>query len=535
MSDIYCWLQSSTRRVYPKTSGPEGQPQKLIAGRDDGFSFQVCVRNNAWGAITVKAAVETTPDISLRVRRVGYVPIQHLNTETDFSDIEGFQYIPGFVPDPLFNEDTVTIGPWETHSFWINGRTNIDCAPGIKNISVTVTREDEILSKMNCEVEVTNLLVGTKQNFPVMHWFYADSLCDWYKVEPFDDAFWKIVEPYIADLVQHGNDAVYVPLFTPPTDGVKRPTQLLNVSTPSEGKYEFDFSNVKKWTKLAQKNGAKYFEWTHLFWQWGVKYALRIYKSNQDPNSLLWSPETGATSDTYRNFLAQFLPKFKEFLDAEDLMDKSFFHLSDEPHGDEHLANYRAARMLLKELAPWMKVLDALSDIAYGREGLTDIPIPSIGTAMQYIEEGIPSFAYYCCGPRGRFLNRLQETPLTKIRMNGWLFFALKAGGFLHWGYNYWYKSQTQEMKDPFVDQANGWWPGGGFGDTTMVYPGLDGPLDSIRWEVFSDSLQDYALLQAGGITPGHKLLNAINDYENFPRYEGWVYETREKILRGEG
>ena len=46
------------------------------------------------------------------------------------------------------------------------------------------------------------------------------------------------------------------------------------------------------------------------------------------------------------------------------------------------------------------------------------------------------------------------DTPLAKIRMSGWLFYHLKAQGFLHWGYNYWYKSQTQQLIDPFAEQA---------------------------------------------------------------------------------
>ena len=46
------------------------------------------------------------------------------------------------------------------------------------------------------------------------------------------------------------------------------------------------------------------------------------------------------------------------------MLEASFFHLSDEPHGPEHLANYRAAREMLREIAPWMPVMDALSEVA---------------------------------------------------------------------------------------------------------------------------------------------------------------------------
>ena len=153
------------------------------------------------------------------------------------------------------------------------------------------------------------------------------------------------------------------------------------------------------------------------------------------------------------------------------LQERSFFHVSDEPHGEEHLANYRAARALLRELAPWIRVMDALSDISFARAGLTDTPIPSISTAPEFVREGFPAWAYWCCGPRGRYVNRLLETPLVKVRMSGWLFYRLRARGFLHWGYNYWYKSQTRQMIDPYTVLDGMAWPSWAYGDCFQVYP----------------------------------------------------------------
>ena len=122
------------------------------------------------------------------------------------------------------------------------------------------------------------------------------------------------------------------------------------------------------------------------------------------------------------------------------------------------------------------------------------------------------------------------DTPLAKIRMNGWLFYRWPFQGFLHWGYNYWYQSQTRNKIDPFVVQDGLKWPGWAYGDCFMVYPGGNGPLDSIRWEVFSESLQDYALLQTLGIS-GENLLE-IHSFENFPKSADWINKTRKSLLR---
>ena len=112
---------------------------------------------------------------------------------------------------------------------------------------------------------------------------------------------------------------------------------------------------------------------------------------------------------------------------------------------------------MLRELAPWMKVMDALSEISFAREGLTDMPIPRLHHGAGLREEGYPAWAYFCCGPEGRYAQRLLDTPLVKTRMFGWLLYRPRARGFLHWGYNYWYRSQTQELIDPSGQRRRRW------------------------------------------------------------------------------
>ena len=531
MPNFDCWLQSSLERVYPRSRPRPGTSLDMLAARNERLSFQTCVHNATVQAPLVRVEVADPLDLEVQVRRVGCVPIPHHSADTPEQEIEGMEHVPGYVPDPLFPEQEGRIGPYETMAFWVTVTVPDDVRPGPRQLVVRWTVEDEAPVEMPVQVDVRPFTNRPLDGFPVMHWFYADALCDWYGVEPFEDRFWDIVKPYMRNLVTHGNNCQYVPVFTPPTDGVKRPTQLLGVRETEPGTYEFDWSDVRRWTKLAQECGAQSFEWTHLFWQWGVKHALRIYRSNRDPESLLWPPETGATSDVYRNFLAQFLPRFREFLEAEDLLERSYFHLSDEPHGDEHVENYRQARAMLRELAPWMKVADALSDIRFGLEGLTDYPIPVLSAAKEFLDAGIPAWTYYCCGPRGEYTNRLIDTPLVKIRMTGWLFHRLRAGGFLHWGYNYWYKSQTQQMIDPFTELGGGMWPGWASGDPFVVYPGANGPIDALRWEVFAESLQDLALLRTAGIDPDDPLLNGLDGYDRFPRDENWIRQARAQLL----
>ncbi len=466
----------------------------------------------------------------MRVRRVGYVPLAHFSTETPPEELEGLGYLPGLAPDPLFPESEIHAGPYETNAFWINADVPADTRPGPYPISVTLSAEGEETQTLTATVRVHRGVLALRRDFPVTHWFYADALCDWYKTALWQESFWPLLDAYLRDLALHNLDTTHIPAFTPPTDGVKRPTQLLGVSRQDD-RYLFDWTLVRRWIRAARAQGLSHVEWNHLFTQWGAKCAIRVYQGHGEDEKLLWAPETPAVSATYRGFLAQYLPQLRRFLEEEGLTESSFFHLSDEPHGEEHLASYRAARQMLRELAPWMKVMDALSQIEFAREGLTDVPIPILDEAPQFVREGFPAWAYFCCGPRGRYLNRLLDTPLQKIRMAGWLFYRNRARGVLHWGYNYWYKSQTRELIDPYQVSDALAWPSWASGDPFQVYPGKAGPVDSMRWEVWGESLQDYGLLQTAGLDPDDALLADIRDYADFPRDAGWISSRRRHLV----
>jgi len=467
-------------------------------------------------ASDVAVTVEPPTGVTALARLVGLAPMRHHNTATPPEDLDGVGRIPGFVPDPLLADTSVTIGPLETRSFWVTLRVDPDAPTGFQSVTVAVSLGQEPIARLATTVHVHQLVSAGLRGFPVTHWFYADAIADRYGVAPFSARFWPIAERYMRNLTAHGGTCQYVPVFTPPTDGVKRPTQLLRVSQAADGAFDFDFADVRKWVRMARRCGAEFFEWTHLFTQWGAARAIRVYRRNADESSLLWPPETPACAPVYRDFLRQFLPKFHRFLDAEGILDVSHFHVSDEPSID-HVENYRAAREMLRALAPWMRVCDAVSDIEFGKLGLIDIPIPSIHAASQYAAAGIPSWTYFCCGPRGRYLNRFMDTPLGKIRMAGRLLHRLGAQGFLHWGYNYWYRSQTRELIDPFTEQSGAAWPGLAYGDPFVVYPGPDGPLDSIRWEVWSEAMQDLAILRQLGVSAEDRCLTGIRGYDDFP------------------
>jgi len=461
--------------------------------------------------------------------------------------LDGIGHIPGLAPDPLFPEEIANVGPEANTSFWISLKVPADAQVGARGLTVRFTVEDEYgfphwsgiqpwTVEIPVAIDVHPLVIEPRKDFPVTHWINIESIWDWYKIEPYSERFWELAEAYVCNMIEHNLDVVYSPVFNARHERIPRPPQLLRVRRTSDDQYEFDFSDLRRWVRMALACGAEYVEWSHFFTPAPTsgKHPQRIFHRWEETGDELWPFETEATSETYKTFLSQFLPLFKDFLQEEGVLEKSFFHCADEPDGDEQLADYRKARGLLRELAPWIKVIDAMSDPRFATERLTDMPIPSIVTAPQFTEAGCPAWTYFCCGPRGPYLQRFHDTPLPKLRMAGWLFYKLGAKGFLHWGHNYWFRFCTGEIIDPFQYPACGAWPSLPSGDPFVVYPGENGPIDSIRWEVLAESLQDYALLQSAGISPDDPLLEPLKDYQDFPKSEEWLAEARRKILLGE-
>jgi hypothetical protein len=532
--DVAFWLESSLQRVFPRSS-PGSAGLRLLSARNGTIAFQVCFRNRLLRPIDIECRVRGADDLAPRVRFVGLVPVRHVTPGTALAELDGADHLPGLAPDPLLPTMRAQAGPHESRSFWVTLRVPADATPGPRELTMELTlREGKQRVNLPVTLEISERVLQPRHGFPVTHWWRGEATWDYYQTGMFDARWWQLTRGQMENLLAHGSDVAYVPLFFSRRETFQRPCQLLIVDEPRPGRYAFDWSRVKQFTDLCKEIGFWQFEWSHLWIYWGVENPIRVYTQKGDDYVMLWPPDTGATSDTYRNFLAQFLPSFHDFLVQEELLSGSYFHLSDEPGSDQHVENYRRARTLLRELAPWMQVLDALSDIRYGKEKLTDMPIPIVSSAQAYIDAGIPHWVYFCCGPSGPWLNRFMDTPLGKIRMSGWLFYRLGAKGFLHWGYNYWHKIEQEAALDPFTEGAAAAYPGIPYGDPFVVYPGEDGPLDSVRWEVFAESLQDYALLQTAGIPPDDALLGDIRSYADFPKTQAWLESTREKILKGE-
>ena len=170
-------------------------------------------------------------------------------------------------------------------------------------------------------------------------------------------------------------------------------------------------------------------------------------------------------------------------------------HLGDEPTDKTKDSYYELSR-LARKYAPGIKFIEATHTHALPDDAL-DVWMPLLSTLSEEYEgfkkrrdAGAEIWTYACLHPQGGWANRFIEQPLLKTRLLSWINFRYGIAGHLNWGYNSWRSS------DPFNQMT----PKGGpgylpAGDAWMVYPGTDGPLDSIRYEAWRDGSADHELL----------------------------------------
>lgn len=538
------WLQSSLKRIYPLSQPEGGESIELLTPRNARLSFQACLKNHRAQHVRVECGVESAGGIEAQVRRVGYVPQGYITHDTAAEELDGVGMVPGFVPDPLYPETKALVRPFVNQPFWITLKVPENAEPGKHELKVRFKCEgldDEIV--LNAVIDVRELVLQPRKRFPVTHWWNPDCIYDWYKLEPFGDECFEMLRVYLKNMVGHGSNVIYVPILNIRREIMKRPPQLLIVKEKEPGRYEFDFGRIRKFVHMCKELGFEYFEWTH-FWAYShftdkavsAGTPTRIYTERDGRMELLFPPDLDATGDVFANYMKQFLPAFKQFLIEENIIEQSFFHVCDEPLDvPEAIESYRRARKLLEQIDPSIKVMDAVFSDKYAAPGLTDYPVPQAAGATSYLTKGIPHWVYYCMSPQGPYINRFFDTPLIKVRMQGMIFYKLRTLGFLHWGFNYWYElhdgfdPETQVMIDPFTDGSSG--GKAPYGDGFVVYPGPDGPIDSIRWEIFAEALQDYALLQTLGIDPDEEWLQPIRTYGEFPKSEEWLQQAIKKLL----
>ncbi|MCJ8012127.1 DUF4091 domain-containing protein [Paenibacillus sp. KQZ6P-2] len=525
-------------KIFPDQELAETAAASGAALLNEVFSYQVAYRSKHLMP-EVKVTAESGIGDRITLRSVGLVPSEY-PVQHDHDD-NMLRTTPGLYPDPLLplNGDGVLRAyPGQWRSIWITVNPQNEVKPGLYPIVIRFeSASGDKLAEERFELEIIGASLP-KQQLLHTEWFHTDCLTTHYHTEAFDEKHWGLLRKYIQTAVEHGVNMLLTPLFTPPLDtevGGERPTvQLVDVEVTGEDGYRFGFDRLKRWTDLCDACGIEYFEFSHLFTQWGAQHAPKIMATVDGETKRIFGWETDASGEAYRAFLNQFLPQLVDWIRENGLESRSYFHISDEPTLD-HLGSYGSARNIVKDLLEGFPIIDALSDYDFYEKGLVENPIPANNHIDPFLEHGVtPLWTYYCVSQYKKVSNRFFSMPSARNRILGYQLYKYDVAGFLHWGFNFWYTQYSKRVIDPFrVTDAGGAFPSG---DAFLVYPGEEGPIESIRMEVLREALQDLrALRLLESILGREAVLEALDEgleepitFSSFPRDADWLLSKRE-------
>ena len=537
-------LCSPLAKIFPEQSLPEDEVRTWQGLQGEKVSFQLAYRMDppsGWRNC-LNMQVKSPLQEYIRIRKVETVPLRFFASNPDEDVISSS---PGLYPDPLVDvTPQFRSAPNQWNSLWIDISVPSDFPAGKYPVTIILNDVDHEPGKKyrkTFTLEVLNCVIPP-QKLIHTEWFHADCLASYYRCSMWSEEHWNILEKFIRSAAEHGINMLLTPVFTPPLDtvvGGERPTTQLVGVMQDNGVYSFDFSRLERWVKLAEKCGIYYIEISHLFTQWGAAFCPKILATVDGVEKKIFGWHVKSDSAEYQNFLNAFLPALVQWLKDHNLQDRTYFHCSDEPHGEKHLKSYRKNIKILQKHLSGFKIFDALSDIDFYKHGLVKIPVAAENVLDNFVNAGVhPLWTYYCCSQVREVSNRFVNMPSSRNRIMGSLLYYYDCKGFLQWGFNFYFSQFSIRLINPWLvlDSDYAFPPG----DPFIVYPGLNGePVESLRLEVFYQGLQELRALELleskigrkkvcamlNRLTPGGKM-----DMSHYPRGEAAVLKLRKKV-----
>jgi len=231
----------------------------------------------------------------------------------------------------------------------------------------------------------------------------------------------------------------------------------------------------------------------------------------------------GADTPQYKAAFGAYCRAIETHLRDKGWLDEAFVYWFDEPDQKDYEFVLNGFRRL-REAAPGLTGM-LTEQIEPGLIGGPEIWCPLTPKydheqAEERRKLGERFWWYVCCSPKAPYVTMFTDHPGVEMRVWLWQSWKYKVEGVLVWHVNYWTSpcaypdpERPQNMyEDPMAwvsgyDTPAGvkkpWWNGAGH----FIYPPeaaaearqaetvLDGPVDSIRWEMLRDGIEDYEYL----------------------------------------
>ncbi len=381
---------------------------------------------------------------------------------------------PARFPDYMSDAKQIAVEAGRYQAIYLTIHVPLDARAGDYLTTVTF-QSPQGRRTLPLALTVYPLTLPQERHLMATLWYSTNRFKQSHGVDPADsDAFYKMLGVYARNMADHRQNVFRVSL------------DLIQATKNKDGKLTFDFSRFDKWADVFWGTGAMDLLETGFVARFGTgdwssrQIVLRDFRVRDEA--------AGASVNMPgKEFLPLFLPALEQHLQERGWLDKTVFHIADEP-SNHNITDWREASDFVHRYGPRLRRIDAIETphcldrleiwvpkidhYATWQQAYTDAK--RLGNEMWFYTVGIFQ--------AGVYLNKTVDVPLIQSRVLHWFNYRFDLKGYLHWGYNSW-------TDDPFEA------PGQHRGDGWHVYPKKGGLLDSLRWEQMRNGIQDYEYL----------------------------------------
>ena len=474
-----CFAVSDLIRVFEDGYGspPLGSVIDVFGIRNEYVSAQCVIKANQdleHVTVSVSLLVNAKHSVSLprdaiRWNFVGSIRI--LENTPKYRQTDLIRRAPAWFPDYLADDEEIALEKGTHRGIFLTIHIPREAEEGNYQGTVMIKTECGDTS-IPIHLTVYPLTLPGERHLMVTEWYTTSQFKKFHDIDPSDsERFYEMLSLYAENMAEHRQNVFRVSL------------DLIASTRADQGKLQFDFSRFDKWATTFWNTGRMNLLETGFVARFGEggwsskEVVLRDFRvREQSTNRNIKIPG--------REFLPQFLPALENHLREKGWLEKTVFHIADEP-SNHNAMSWREASEYVYRYAPALKRIDAIETThCFDR---LEIWVPKLDHLATWYDtyrraqsQGNELW-FYTVGifQKGSYPNKTVDVALIESRILHWLNYRFGLKGYLHWGLNHW-------TDDPFTA------PGQHRGDGWHVYPKKDGLLCSLRWEQMRNGIQDY-------------------------------------------
>lgn len=450
---------------------------KVFGIRSEIISGQcVLVSKKDLADVTVEAGTlknqntgEAFPATSVDWNFVGSVPLS-INTPNQPGSVLS-RIAPARYPEYLMAEDQINIQKGTYQPIWLTIKIPQNAEEGTY-IGIVKVKSLQGEQSLPLCLSIYPFTLPSERHLKVVEWYTTEEFERFHGIkEKYSEAWFSMLKTYAENMVAHRQNVFGVTMNS------------IEIRRLENGELEFDFSRFDQIAQVFWNTGKM--DWLETGFL--TKFGADAWFSTEISLNDIEVTDIGAgkrVSLAGEDVIPYLLPAFESHLRQKGWLQKTLFHVKDEPSLHNALA-WREMSRYIHKYAPDLKRIDAI-ETTFLLDDI-EVAVPKLDALESWYEsyskwqqEGNELWFYTVGIYQGSFLpNKTIDMPLIDSRILHWLNYRYDANGYLHWGWNQWDENPYKEI-------------GMHMGDAWHVYPVKEGVLNSLRWEQMRNGIQDY-------------------------------------------